>query len=60
MNGNDKSIDRNWYTADRATLVTGSDWARWELHWADGAMVYGVEDTAEAARAALRRYGFNA
>lgn len=60
MNGNELSIGRNMFTADSSFLHTGADWARWELHWNDGAMVYGVEDTEAEARAALRRYGFNA
>lgn len=59
MNGNDLSLGRNWYTADSAKLITGPDWARWELHWEDGAKVYDVEDTKEEAVAALARYGFH-
>lgn len=58
MHANELALGRNWYTADSAKLVTGPDWARWELHWVDGAMVQGVEDTKQEAVAALARYGF--
>lgn len=60
MYGNELSIGRNWYTADSASLHTFQDGARWELHWTDGAKISCIEDTEAEARAALRRYGFNA
>lgn len=58
MRANDLATGRNWYTADTAKLFNFSDCARWELHWNDGAMVSGIEDTHEDAVKALRRYGF--
>lgn len=58
MHANDKALGRSWYTADSARLVCGPDWFRWELHWADGALVQGVEDNKDDAVAALNRYGF--
>lgn len=66
MFANEKAIGRNWYTADLAKLAEGGNnylgdaWARWELHWNDGAMVYCVEDSRAKAVTALQRYGFNA
>jgi hypothetical protein len=59
MHTNDKALGRNWYTADTASIKHGPDWHRWELHWADGGLAYGVEETIEEAREALRRYGFH-
>jgi hypothetical protein len=58
MHANDKALGRNWYTADIASLIRGPDWARWELHWHDGAMVSCCEETAQEALDELRRYGF--
>lgn len=58
MHANEKALGRNWYTCDSAKLITGSDWARWELHWNDGAMVCCTEDSKEEAVAELARYGF--
>lgn len=58
IHGNNLSLGRNWYTADSARLVTGHDWARWELHWKDGAFIQGVEDSKQEALDALARYGF--
>ena len=60
MNANQKAIGRNFYTADSAKLVTGQDWARWELHWDDGACVMCTEDSVSEAKSSLRRYGFDA
>jgi hypothetical protein len=59
MNGNEKSLGRNWYTADTAVMVSFSDCFRWELRWNDGAVVYGIEDTKNDAVQALNRYGFS-
>lgn len=58
IHGNNLSLGRNWYTADSARMVTGPDWARWELHWSDGAFIQGVEDSRAEALDALARYGF--
>lgn len=58
INGNDLSLGKDWHTADSAKLVTGPDWARWELHWNDGARLYGVEDSKAEALEQLRLYGF--
>lgn len=58
ISSNDAALGRNWYTADSALLVTGPDWARWELHWNDGARVQCVEDSKADALCALKRYGF--
>ena len=66
MFANEKAMGRNWYTADSCKLVEGGNkylsdtWARWELHWNDGAMVCCTEDSREEAVTALVRYGFNA
>ena len=60
MYANEIATLRNFYTADTCKLVTGRDWARWELHWEDGGMVCCTEDSRAEAVAALRRYGFNA
>ena len=58
MYANDQALGRNWYTADSASIKHGNDWFRWELHWVDGALVYGIEDTKQEAIDALARYGF--
>ena len=59
MNGNQKSIGRNFYTADSASMTTFSDCFRWELRWNDGAFVYGIEDSKQDAINALNKYGFS-
>lgn len=60
MHANSLAVGRNFYTAESAFLIVGDDWARWELHWSDGARVMCTEDCKEDAVAALRRYGFEA
>jgi hypothetical protein len=59
MNGNEKSLGRNFYTADTAVMVSFADCFRWELRWDDGAFVYGIEDSKNDAIKALNRYGFS-
>jgi hypothetical protein len=49
-----------WTTADRAEMTVFSDCARVTLYWDNGDYAYVIEDDETAARAALRRYGFNA
>lgn len=56
---NEKVGDKNWMTADSALMHTGPDWARWELHWNDGAMVCCTEDSRDEAVQELARYGFS-
>ncbi|MHB9836865.1 hypothetical protein Q8F57_018690 [Paraburkholderia terrae] len=58
MDGNARSLGRNWYTADAATLVAFNDCARAELHWRDGATVYEIFDTRAEAIAFLNEHGF--
>ena len=60
MYANDIAMGRNWYTAQRATLVTFHDCARAELHWNDGGFAYCLFDTEGEARAYLREHGFDA
>lgn len=60
MNGNDLSLGLNHATADRATLTSGSDWHRVELHWNNGAMISEVHDTRDEAIEHLRRLGWDA
>jgi hypothetical protein len=49
-----------WTTADRAELTVFSDCARVTLYWDNGDYAYVIEDDEAQARAALRRYGFDA
>ncbi|AVA38324.1 MULTISPECIES: hypothetical protein [Cupriavidus] len=60
MYANEIATGRNWYTADRAKLVTFNDCARAELHWNDGGYAYSLFDTEAEARQYLREHGFNA
>ncbi len=47
MNANALAIGRNHSTCDTLSVTTGSDWARVDIRWNDGAhvsMVYYSED----------------
>jgi len=57
---NEAAIGKNWSTADRATLTTFSDCARFNLYWNDGGEAYSLEDTKEEAIKQLERLGFKA
>jgi len=50
----------NWLTANQAELTVFTDCARVTLRWDNGDYAYVIEDNEAEARAALRRYGFDA
>ena len=39
MNANALAIGRNHSTADTLSVTTGSDWARVDIYWNDGAHI---------------------
>ncbi len=59
MNGNEKSLGRNWATADRATLHDFGDCFRAHIYWDDGAEAYTLHDTKAEAIEQLNQLGFS-
>ena len=58
MHANQQALGRNHYTADSASMTDFGDCVRTNIFWNDGAEVYEIFDTKEAAIANLARLGF--
>jgi len=58
IGGNKASLGRNWLTAEQACTVNFGDCCRVDLRWNDGAYVYALYDTEDAAAECLRSLGW--
>lgn len=58
MNNFEKSLGRDWKTADKAILLNFGDCWQVRLYWNDGAETYTLHDEKEEAIKHLNHLGF--